>query len=314
MMKGLINLLVATAALVMGAACQRDAMPQGAKTAFKVEIPAEALTKTVSEANKVDVVYYEVWDEDFEARLFPMSDGDVNYADVDGRIAEIDIALVKDQRYNLIFWAQNKACGAYSWSDLKNVDVDYSMFVENGKDVYDAFYAVKDVLADGLDKTVYLRRPFAQLNFGSSVMTTTVGDITITSNSVKISDVATSFNTVEGKANKTSYVKDVTFTAAAGGLVQQEKEDKKDLMVGTTGYYWVAMNYLLVPSDTQATVTVDATFVTDGGTVTHNLEYVPLKKNYRTNIIGDLFTSSTRLNIVVDPEFEKEDLWKEINN
>jgi hypothetical protein len=35
---------------------------------------------------------------------------------------------------------------------------------------------------------------------------------------------------------------------------------------------------------------------------------VPIKKNYRTNIVGDLFTSSTHLQIVVDPNFKKPDI------
>lgn len=308
-MTRLLSFSAAVATLIAAASCQKEVVDPvldgDLVTRLSVEIPTEAFTRTVSMAEETDVVYYEVWDEDFDARLFPVSEDDVNSAEVKDRVAEIYIALVKDQRYNLIFWAQNKDCGAYSWSDLKNVNVDYSKFDANGKDVYDAFYAVEEVLADGLDKSVYLRRPFAQLNFGASMMETTLGDITVTSNTVIVSDAATSFNTVDGKANKGSYVKNVTFTASDGGLVQQEEADKKDLKVGDKGYYWVAMNYLLVPSDAQATVTVDATFVTNGGPVTHKMQHVPLKKNYRTNIVGDLFTSSAHLSIIVDPNFNE---------
>jgi hypothetical protein len=41
--------------------------------------------------------------------------------------------------------------------------------------------------------------------------------------------------------------------------------------------------------------------------VKQNIGNVPLKKNYRTNIVGDLFTANARLTIVVDPDFDQPD-------
>jgi hypothetical protein len=113
---------------------------------------------------------------------------------------------------------------------------------------------------------------------------------------------------VNGHAYADSYQSNVSITASQGGLVQQETDDRKDLVIGDTGYYWVAMNYILVPSQDMATVKVDLTFNTSGGTLSHSIENVPIKKNYRTNIVGDLFTSSTHLQIVVDPNFKKPDI------
>lgn len=277
-------------------------------TSIAVSIPAEVQTKAVSLGEQIDIVYYEVWDEAFTTRLFPVTATDVNHAEVENCVAEIDIALVKDQTYNMIFWAQNRDCGAYSWSDLKNVNVDYSKFTAANKDVYDAFYSVDKVKADGQDKTVKLHRPFAQINFGATNMETTLGPITISKNSVKVSQVATSFNTVDGVANENSYINDVTFVADPGDLVQDSEQDHKLLKIGTDSYYWVAMNYLLVPSAQQATVEVNATFHTNGGAVNHKLQHVPIKKNYRTNIVGDLFTTAARLSVIVEPVFNTPDL------
>lgn len=300
------------AIMIASVSCQKEpanvGLDGGLMTRISVSVPAEVQTKAVSQGEKTDIVYYEVWDEAFNTKLFPLQTSDVNYAEVQNCVAEIDIALVKDQTYNMIFWAQNKDCGAYSWSDLKNVNVDYSKFTVANKDVYDAFYSVDKVTADGQNKTVRLYRPFAQLNFGATNMETTLGPITISKNSVKVSQVATSFNTVEGVANENSYVNDVTFVAEPGDLVQDSEQDHKQLKIGDAGYYWVAMNYLLVPSDQQATVEVNATFTTNGGPVSHKLQHVPLKKNYRTNIVGDLFTSAAHLSVIVEPVFEKPDL------
>lgn len=304
--------LIYIVALALGvtAGCQKDGVrgdDQMECVKMRVEIPQEAQTKAVSEGNLVDVVYYEVWSADFKSKLHS------NSADVRGCKAEIDVALVKDQTYTMVFWAQKKSVtdgfqSPFYWSDLKRVNVNYSKFTQNNKDWYDAFYCVETVIADGKEKTVRLYRPFAQLNFGTSTLSTAFGEFSIDSNTVTVSQLATAFDTEHGYAYADSYVSNVTISANAGGLVQQENEDRKDLEVGGETYYWVAMNYLLVPSQDKATVKVDLTFNTSGGSLSHSLENVPIKKNYRTNIVGDLFTSSTHLQIVVDPNFKKPDI------
>ena len=266
-----------------------------------VQVPEDILTKAVSQAGLVDIVYYDVWNEDFTTLLFSGSGA------VEDCRAELEVALVMDQTFQFIFWAQNEnADGPYSWTNLKKVNVDYSKFTVNNKDCYDAFYAVATIVADGEDKVVRLYRPFAQLNFGASTMNADFGEFTITSNSVTVSKYASAFDTVGGMA--VDYVNaPVTFTAATGGLVQAETQDSKDLQVGDGTYYWVAMNYLLVPSDQSTTVNVEASFTTKVGTVNHKIPNVPLNKNYRTNIVGDLFTSTAQLNIVVEESFKTPD-------
>lgn len=286
-------------------ACQKEEAKDGhgedCVARLTVQVPEDVLTKAVSQAALVDIVYYDVWTEDFETLLFSGS------GPVEDCRAELEVALVMDQTFQFIFWAQNEnADGPYSWTDLKKVNVDYSKFTVNNKDCYDAFYAVAEIVADGEDKVVRLYRPFAQLNFGASTMNADFGDFTITSNSVTVSKYASAFDTVGGKA--VDYVNaPVTFTAATGGLVQAETQDSKDLQVGDGTYYWVAMNYLLVPSDQSTTVNVEASFTTKVGTVKHKIPNVPLNKNYRTNIVGDLFTSTAKLNIVVEESFKTPD-------
>ena len=286
-------------------ACQKeeakDSHGEDCVARLTVQVPEDVLTKAVSQAALVDIVYYDVWNEDFTTLLFSGSGA------VEDCRAELEVALVMDQTFQFIFWAQNEnADGPYSWTNLKKVNVDYSKFTVNNKDCYDAFYAVATIVADGEDKVVRLYRPFAQLNFGATRMNADFGDFTITSNSVTVSKYASAFDTVGGKA--VDYVNaPVTFTAATGGLVQAETQDNKDLQVGEAAYYWVAMNYLLVPSDQSTTVNVEASFTTKVGTVKHKIPNVPLNKNYRTNIVGDLFTSTAQLNIVVEESFKTPD-------
>ena len=289
-------------ALLMAGGCQKEGsegeVPASVKTTFSVEIPMEAQTKDVSKAEKTDIVYYEVWDEAFEQRLFPYEASQENFARVNGCAAEVIIDLVQDQKFNLVFWAQNEACGAYSWNDLRKVNVDYSKFTDDQKDVYDAFYAVlPDVEGDGQPKTVRLYRPFAQVNFCATELQTTLGHITLSGNTVTVSEVATTFNTRTGLGENPAA--NVAFSTAAGFVEDQTIE------VDSQTFHWVAMNYLLVAS--ASNVTVNADFVTNFGTVHHDVFNVPVQRNYRTNIVGDLFTTGAKLNIIVDPGFVKPD-------
>lgn len=294
------------------AACQKDEAKGGhgedCVARLTVQVPEDVLTKAVAQAGLVDIVYYDVWTEDFETLLFSGSGA------VEDCRAELEVALVMDQTFQMIFWAQNEnADGPYSWTNLKKVNVDYSKFTVNNKDCYDAFYAVAEIVADGEDKVVRLYRPFAQLNFGTNTLNADFGEFTVLENSVTVSKYAKAFDTVNGKA--VDYVNaSVTFTAADGGLVQAETQDDKDLKVGDGAYYWVAMNYLLVPAEQSTTVTVDATFTTQIGTVKHKILNVPINKNYRTNIVGDLFTTSSTLKIVIEESFLTPDENKYLNN
>jgi hypothetical protein len=307
-MKKLIGYVALAAGLLVAGSCQKESAHGGeaqetVNTAFRVEIPSEEATKAVSEAENVDIVFYEVWDEEFEQRLFPYEGSMPNLAQVHGGVAEIIIDLVKDQKFNLIFWAQNASCKdeVYSWTDLKNINVDYSKFTEDQKDVYDAFYAVEeDVMGDGQSRTIYLYRPFAQVNFCASEMSTpTLGPITLSGNTVTVSDVATRFNTLTGLGD--AAVKDVSFSTG-DALVSDET-----INVGGIDFSWVAMNYLLVPCPSvdkpAVNVTVSADFLTNFGTVHQTVLNVPIQRNYRTNIVGDLFSVGANLRIEVVPGF-----------
>lgn len=301
---------IAAAAMLLGAgACQKEGLIGGhgeeCVTSFTVQIPQAGQTKAVSEAENVDVVYFEIWNGAFDKIL---ASGERT---ITGGVLKENFSLVKDQNYNFIFWAQKKSVengfqSPYTWTDLKDINVNYNMFSMNNKDCYDAFYAVEPITADGKSKSINLYRPFAQLNFGTSTMETSVGAFTIEKNVVTVTNVSKSFNTVSGKASITD-VGSVRFEATDGGYVQAKSENGKDLKVGDNWYYWVSMNYLLVAAGTEDNVDVVAQFYTSGGLVEHSISSVPVQKNYRTNIVGDIFTTTSEFVINVVPDFNKSD-------
>jgi hypothetical protein len=62
------------------------------------------------------------------------------------------------------------------------------------------------------------------------------------------------------------------------------------------------MNYILVPSN-QSTVKLTYDIMTDVGTVNRTVIDVPVQMNFRTNLLGNLLTQETRIEIVVDNDF-----------
>lgn len=310
-MKKFLLYVSAVSAMMLAGSCQKEAVEpvsEGeASVKFSIALPEGLQTKAMSQAESTDIVYYEIWNSDWSRQLYPVEEVGVQsaYASavVDGCKATINLKLISDQTYNFIFWAQNEACGAYDVTELKNVGVNYDVIgAEGNQDKFDAFYAVETIRVEGpINKTITLYRPFAQLNFGTDEMTTTFGDIVVTDTKIQVSGLATVFNTLTGYG-EAPVASPVDFQAT--GLATDEA-----LVTGGKSYTWVAMDYMLM-MDNQALVNVDASFGVDGMVepVTHSLTNVPLKKNYRTNIVGDLFTTAAQLQIIVDPDFNQPDI------
>ena len=293
--------------MLLAGSCQKEALNPvsdgDVAVKLSIELPAQVQTKAMSKAENTDIVYYEIWNSDWTKQLYPIeSEGNTAYASaaVSGRTATINLTLISAQTYNFIFWAQTEDCGAYDVSDLKNVKVDYNVIGAAGnQDKFDAYYAVKTFKVDrALNETVVLYRPFAQLNFGADVMETTLGDVTVESTSVTVNRLATVFNTISGVGEKE--IVDVVFDAT-------DIATNEALETNGHSYTWVTMDYMLMMGD-QDVVEVGATFnVGMDYPVEYTVDNVPLKKNYRTNIVGDLFTSGAVLNIYVEPEFNQPD-------
>lgn len=303
-MKKIFWIVAAAAGLLVTAACQKEpaAGVEGgdAKVTLTVEIPEVIQTKAMSQAEHADIVYYEIWNSDWTEQLYP-ADGVLASAVVDQKKATVDVTVIVDQTYNFVFWAQDKDHTAYDVTDLLNVKVDYSVIAADGnQDKYDAYYAVETIEVKGsIDQTVTLYRPFAQLNFGASKMNSLFGDITVEGSEITVTDLATVFDTRAGKGKDKS-AEAVTFKAS--DIATDEL-----LSTNNTTYTWIAMDYMLM-MDEKANVDVTASFnLGMKAPVQHNITNVPLHRNYRTNIIGDLFTADAHLDVVIDPAFQKPD-------
>ena len=313
-MKRLLFSVSAIAAVLMAVSCHKEPdVPEGeeAVVSIRLEVPASVAAKSIAQAEHTDIVYYEVWSDDWSRRFYPAVDGTLESVPVVGKKASVELTLVKNKTYNLIFWACNENAGAYDVSSLTNVGIRYEKIAANGnQDVYDAFYAVEPLhVGDGFDGVrVELERPFAQLNFAVDNLDTFFGKLNVSSSTVTVPRLATVFDTRLG-TGKVPAAAPVTFKAS--GLVPTT--DK--ITYEGVDYTWVTMDYMLM-MDEHDVVDVTASFTLDGNAspVTHVVHNVPLHKNRRTNILGSIFTADASLTVIVDDTFDDDDEIINITN
>ena len=216
-----------------------------------------------------------------------------------GNTTKLTLDLLNDQDYTVLFWANKQGMDYFDLTDLRQVGVKQ---VASNNDDRDAFCGM-DQLAqhDGAQsKTVELKRPFAQINIATLVNEVDY-DINPVSSLVKVKDIPVSYNVFSGEPVGTEGEVEYTVNIVPAG----------NLTVNGTDYKKVAMNYALVPAtaDNSATVEVYYEINTANGTVKNSIPNVPVKKNYRTNIIGNLLTSNASYTIELKPGFDEGDFY-----
>lgn len=325
MRTNLFKSIAAAALVALAASCEKeqtvDPLGREAEVTFTVASP-ELQTRAIADGTTVDKVVCNVYNAD--GTLLKGTEGHEisKTIDMSEGTAKFSVRLVTGQSYSFIFWAY-KAPGdgetsPYSLSDDgKTVTVSYEGAVSNDEG-RDAFYAyVGPIQITGaLSQNVELKRPFAQLNFGvekDDIAAAAAAGISVSKSKVTLTGLGNTLNLVNGTV--TGEV-DATFDFAACPTTDMADLDNSGkLTVNSTDYGHVAMNYVLVGKDdkslTNATLYLkDAsgnTIKSDGLAVSN----VPLQGNYRTNVLGNLFTSEVITNISVTSDFEEDDINQE---
>ena len=319
-MKKILLFASALAGLFLAGSCQRENLePVGGNTVtFTVEAPGAIATKaTIADGTNVNEVHYEVYKnvEGVDHALLtpgskPMAKGVVEMVD---KKANITLDLLQDQKYTVIFWAQVAGKGHYDTSDLRCIELAQNHQVYANDETRAAFFKRFDFdTYEHKDyKEIMLRRPFAQLNLLTTMESlkpvstgqTSGYEIDAKQSEIIVTGLAASFNTVTGVGNGVNYP--FTFNMAA----TPEEQGQATLTVNGKEYHYVSMNYMFVPvnaEDGAATVNLDYEIVTDKGAIEHSIVNVPIRENYRTNVIGNLFTKESKFEIIVDAEFDGE--------
>lgn len=283
-MKSVKYILVAALAM-LAAACAKEQVSSAdgetVEMTFNVNVPETTITtKGLSDSKDVDEVICQVFLSSDHTLL------ESKTVDFVGGKANVSFSLVKGQKYDFAFWAQVKGTGYYDTSNLTAVKIDYTNALANDANRV-AFFEVKTgkpALAKS-DK-VTLRRAFAQVNFGGVLDTTRPDAIkNVLESRIIMKNLASTIdlfntNTIAGYSGN---VEKVTF--AKNTVISDEK-----LNVNGTDYQYFATVY--VPAPTNEKILTDAVarlWLDSGFSVDVNAPNVPIKRNYRTNILGNFF-------------------------
>ena len=285
---------------------------------FTANLP-ELGTRAYGDGANANLLRYWVYDANGEE--LPQLRGT---ATTTNRIFTFTLPLIKGMTYDFVLWAdQNVGTvenpeGLYDVTD-GIVTIDYTedkvKANDNNRDAFYGFVEGFDPLEDTPEFT--LIRPFAQINAATSekMEDITANGLTLVSSSIK-ADAYTQFDikarNVVGNSQK------VTLAAALMPYMEKDENGNPapNKLPGKETYTYLAMGYILAPQDRMLS---DVTFYfkgkksgadfTVGGAEGLSYTNVPLKQNYRTNILGQLLTKSTEIEVKIDPVYVDDFNW-----
>ena len=305
-MKKILSFAAAAIAVFAVASCQNnglDTVKTGeAMVTMTVGVSDGIATRTAD--SSADQLVYAVYTAANELVSEPVYVKDA----FNGGAHNFELALANGQSYNVVFWAQNSECEAYTVTVGQNgmtVDVDYNGL--NNDMSRDAFFASEVFTVNGnVSIDVVLRRPFAKINLGVTAEdwnAAQAAGVGVTESKVVIGNAPTSINlndgTVSGDAAVTydfAAIPTVATKAAAG--------EAQDLVVNGKTYKLLSSSYIL--ADEFKSVINDGvqfTINTTNGSsivVEEGLQNVPVQRNYATNVVGTALTGSVKFNVTTD--------------
>ena len=310
------------------------------EASFTVDLGNEVQSRGLGEADLVNQLYYGIYQD---GKVIPVitnvddAAGDfitvsVGEAEVKNRQATVKMRLVKGQTYDFVFWAQVKDNKHYNinMNDLQNITVNYNG--DANDETRDAFFGkVTETIESHFTKTVILKRPFAQVNVATTFADDKAAEILlgnkIKKSSLVVKSLPTTLNLLDGKvagtANDAEFKMsllpmDIPALGNAYQMLQVDVNgDKQYATDGSEDFVHLSMNYLLADvksGDNTFLHEINVGFEDESGKFinTINVANLPAYRNYRTNIIGNILTTTGEFTIIVDERFEKEEIIREL--
>ena len=308
-MKNIFQILIAVAVLFTASCAKEDISSSigggEVEVTFSASLP-ELGTRAYADGTNAGILYYNVYDAATNELL-----EDISGHETGSKVFTVNIPMLKGMTYDIVFWAQKETDDYYTLIG-KELTVKFDANKKNANDNdRDAFYAYVDgfnpATAQNEDTQISLYRPFGQLNAATSDYDNVKNNgVKLTTSSLKV----TTFSKLDLETGIATDPVEVTFDATA--MPCTLTPDKEILK---SGYEYLSMNYLL-PGTVDAEYTFkgvrsDNSEVVFTGTTYTN---VPVKANYRTNILGKLLTATTDFTVTIDPAFGVPDIeeWEQI--
>ena len=308
-MKKILYSAAAMALAFFAASCQQENLEpvvKGNTVTYTVQVADAVATKALGDdIAAVNELVYEVYrTEAEETTTFTDVDNLLYHktAKITNGTATIELEFVNDQNFTVLFWAHTAGNTVYDVDDLTEVTITSPDAANNvnaqafvGRDF------VRDCVSDANGK-VTLVRAVSQLNIATTpeslVFEAADGErgskVVLEGSSVKVTGLATSYDVANLAAfGETATEYEYTETAVPTDV----------LTVNGVNYTYVAMNYVGFAPEMSANVTVSYVINTTEGDIDNEIVNVPVKPNYRTNIVGNLITSKTEYTITLHKDW-----------
>lgn len=308
-MKKIYFEIITLAVMLFVTACsQNEPQQDEALVTFSVGVEDANITRVYSDGTTTNQLIYSIFNED-GTKVIISKVTENNLTDLlEGHT--VTVSLAKGHTYTAVFWAQNSACKAYTISEDMHVTIDYTGL--NNDETRDAFFAASEpfTVNNNLSQDVILKRPFAQVNVGAYEYDYTYAKenkLNVTLSSATITDVPSVINLYDGSV---SQFVDVEYSL---NNIPSGDNEKLNVDVNNDGvkeyYRYLSMSYIL--TDTiGSTHTMSFKFkdVENDKLIgfSEGLENVPAKRNWRTNLVGQILTGPVNFLIVVDPTYDGE--------
>lgn len=215
----------------------------------------------------------------------------------------VSFQLVTGHTYGFVFWAssEDSPYEVTFTEDGATMTADYDGVTANNETL-DAFYAYEVIEVNGdLQADVNLYRPFAQINVGTNdyEAAKSIG-YAPTQSAVTVSEAYSAFDLISGEVTGDATEVSFGFGTIPGAVEEVAEEDFPVL-----GYDYLAMVYVL--ADKEQAVT-DVTFEYSQGegdaAKSRTVGSVPVQRNHRTNIFGQILTSNADLEVTIIPDYD----------
>lgn len=328
--------MFAAAGMLLATSCSNDELDvvqsgNEAQVTFSLAAEGGIATRAISDGTGADLLYYAIFDAHGKlittingstAGLLKKENAFLNGSKQDA----VEVTLAKGQEYTAVFWAQDASCTAYTVTaetDGLKVAVDYEG--DNNDETRDAFFKAETFKVTGnTEIDVVLKRPFAQINVGvykTDWEAAVKSGIEIEKSSVVIKDAATSINLLTGEVGDETTDVEVSYLSNTipNEDLKVDLNGDKDYDDENEKYKWLSMSYILVADrnadsgngvlgdERDALESLQYTFSPKSGneiTFGDGLNSVPVQRNWRTNILGQILTGNIEFNIRINPIFD----------
>lgn len=313
-MKNLIKFFI-TATILFTASCTTENLDSSIASEETVEVffatnLADSSTRAYDDGKHVNKLYYFVCDSD--NRILNDLCGTCDERGTDEKFS-FTLSLIRCMEYNIYLWAQSSKAPYSIENGVVSINYANNAVAANNGEL-DAFYGSVTLTPEEHGKTqnISLTRPFAQLNAltsdGDTLLKNDVESFENVTSTATVEGVYSQFDLINGDVVDTSW-QTVTFASTV------IPAGRKGEVTSNDDYTHLSMNYLFVPTTQNCVADVQFTFTATRRTSgaqpieikTPEYTCVPLKSNYKTNIIGKLLTDSTEFNVELDGDWAKKD-------